>query len=286
MALALFGLASCEQDRDPKYQAPTEFTLNEPSMQDQYIELTEGNTLVLATSQPNYGYSAVADYSAEMSLTEDFEKSMALEAVNPHMALINVKQEDVALGICKLSGVTNEENYKTVFPDGQKPMKVYFRAVCQLSGVVGSKITSNVVSYNFLQGYFAVPVPGYIYLVGKPEGWAGPTQANEAHYAEWRLFEDNEAIGSKIYSGTFDINAGDATFRFYTKLTGWDADSYGSQVDDSPIAFPNFTGGSLALDVVKGKGSFEFPNWPGGKMKVTVDMSNMKTITATVEAVD
>lgn len=284
MACAAIGLASCSQDRDPVMQKPTEFVLNVPSMQDQYIELQEGNTLELVTSQPNYGYSAVANYSAEMSLTEDFAEFRTLEPVDKHQARIIVQQADIAFCICELAGVTNEETYAEKFPNGMEPMKIYFRAVCSLDGVEGSRIVSNVVTYNEIKGYFAVPVPGYIYLVGQPEGWAGPTESNADHYADWRLFEPADAIGSKVYSGTFDIKAGEAMFRFYTKLTGWDADSYGSQVDDNPIEYPDFTGGSFTSPVVKGKGAFSFPNWPGGEMTVIVDMSDEKNITVTCSA--
>lgn len=283
MACVLLGAASCSQDRDPVLQTPTQFVLNEPAMQDQYIALTEGNTLELVASQPDYGYSAVAKYSAQMSLTEDFAKYYDLEPTVGGQARMTFKQENVAVGICELSGVTDEESFDRIFPDGMKPEKVYFRAVCELEGVENTRIVSNVVSYNQLVGYFAVPVPGYIYLVGNPEGWAGPTESNAAHYADWRLFEPAEAIGSHIYSGTFEIPEA-PVFRFYTALTGWDADSYGTQVDDNPVEFPEFTSGSFTSPVVKGKGSFSFPGWPGGQMTITVDMSDMNNITVTCSA--
>lgn len=282
-ACAALVMASCSLDRDPVLQTPTTFVLNVPAMQDQYIELKSGNTLELVASQPDYGYSAVADYMAEMSLTQDFSESKELEPVDSHQARMVLNQNDIALGICELAGVTDEETFNEKFPGGMKPMTVYFRAKCSLDGVEGSSITSNVVSYNQLLGYFAVPVPGYIYLVGSPEGWSGPTESNEAHYADWRLFEPKDAIGSKVYTATFDIPAA-PVFRFYTKLTGWDADSYGTQVDDNPVQFPDFTSGSFESTMVKGKGSFEFPNWPGGEMTITVDMSDMKNIILTCTA--
>lgn len=284
MALAMLGMASCSQDRDPVLQTPTEFVLNNPVMQDQFIELQEGNTIELVASQPNYGYSAVATYSAEMSLTEEFTNPYALEPTDAHQARMTFKQSDVASGICELSGVVDEESFARVFPNGMQPQKIYFRAICELEGVEGSRIVSNIVSYNQVLGYFAVPVPGYIYLVGAPEGWAGPTEDNAAHYADWRLFEPNDAIGSKVYSGVFDIPAGSAIFRFYTALTGWDNDSYGTQVDDNPIDFPEFTSGSFSTTAVKGKGAYSFPNWPGGEMTIVVDMSDMNNIQVTFTA--
>lgn len=283
MAGALLGAASCSQDTDPVLQTPTTFVLNVPAMQEQYIELQEGNTIELVASQPDYGYSAVADYSAEMSLTEDFSELYQLDVTDKHQARMTLKQEQIATGICELSGVKDADSFAAKFPNGMEPMKIYFRAICQLDGVESSRIVSNVVSYNNLKGYFAVPVPGFIYLVGSPEGWAGPTEANAAHYAPWRLFEPADAIGSHVYSGVFDMPAA-SQFRFYTALTGWDADSYGSQVDDNPVDFPEFADGTFTGTVVKGKGSFSFPNFPGGKMTVTVDMSDMKNITLTCTA--
>lgn len=278
---AILGMASCSQDRDPVLQTPTKYVLNTPVMQDQFIDLQEGNTLELVSSQPDYGYSAIAEYSAEMSLTEDFAESYALETTpdTKHLARFAIPQKDIAFGIMELNGITDEESFQAKYPDGMGYEKIYFRAVCQLAGIEGTRIVSNVVSYNNVKGYFAVAVPGYIYLAGAPEGWAGPDESNAAHYADWRLFEPADAIGSKVYSGVFDIPAGQAMFRFYTQLTGWDADSYGTQVDDNPIEYPELTDGELSTPLVKGKGSFSFPNWVGGKMTIIVDMSNASAMT-------
>lgn len=276
MAAVALGFSSCSQDRDPVLQKPTTFVLNTPAMADQYINLTPGQMLELTASQPDYGYSAVASYTAEMSLTEDFADYRELAPKSEHMAAMLIKQEDVATALCELNGFDSEENYKDM---GMQ--KVYFRAVCEISGVADTRIVSNVVAYNNVKGYFAIPTPGFIYLVGQPEGWAGPNEGNAAHYADWRLFEPANAIGSKVYTGVFNIPAGQAMFRFYTELTGWDADSYGSQVDDNPIDF-EFVDGSFTTTIVKGKGSFNFPDWAGGEMTITVDMSNSAEMILTI----
>lgn len=281
---AVLGLASCEQDRDPVLKMPTSYTLNVPAMQDQFIDLTPGNTIELVSSQPDYGYAAVASYSAQMSLTEDFAQSYDLTPEVSNLARMNVKQEDVAVGLMNLYGIEDDKAFAEKFPNGMDYQKIYFRAVCQIPGVEGTSITSNVVSYNNVKGYFAIPMPGFIYLVGEPEGWAGPTEGNAEHYEPWKLYEPQNAIGSHIYTGVFDIPAGSAMFRFYTALTGWDTDSYGSQEADEPLEFPDFVNGDFTSPVVKGKGSFKFPNWEGGKMTITVDMSDMKNITMTCVA--
>ena len=277
---AIAGLSSCSQDRDPVLQTPTTFVLNTPALQDQYYQLTEGNTIELTCSQPDYGYSAIVQYSAEVSLTEDFATFETLQSSTPTQTRLVYKDEDVAVALCKLHGFDSEDNYQDLPAE-----KVYFRAVAQLEGIEGTTIKSNVVSLNKVKFYFAVPQPGFIYLVGTPEGWAGPTEDNAAHYADWRLFEDDDAIGSGIYSAVFTIPA-DPTFRFYTALTGWDADSYGSQVDDSAMDF-ELTGNSGMAPMVKGKGSFHWTNWTTeGKMKIVVDMSIKDQYTVTVTRVD
>ena len=73
-------------------------------------------------------------------------------------------------------------------------------------------------------------------------------------------------------------------FRFYTALTGWDADSYGSQADDNPIDCA-LDGGVYNGPIVKGKGSFNFPNWEGGKMKITVDLAKENNYKVTMQKV-
>ena len=282
LAAVALGFSSCSEDRDPVYKAPTQFVLNTPAMQDQYITLAPKQTLTLECSQPDYGYSAVTQYSAQMSLTEDFTNCYDLESKDGTLAAMAIDQEKIALGICELAGIEDEAQFNEKF--GANPYtKIYFRAIAQLDGVESSKITSNVVYYNYIAPYFAVPVPGHIYLVGAPEGWAGPSEGNAAHYADWQLSEPENAIGSKVYSGVFDIPAGSAMFRFYTALTGWDADSYGSQEEDNPLDY-EFVDGSFAGTLVKGKGAFNFPNWEGGKMTIVVDMSDAKNMTVTCTA--
>lgn len=280
MAAVALGFSSCSEDKDPVYTPPTQFVLNTPVMTDQYIELAEGGTLELVASQPDYGYSAVANYSAEISMTEDFATFEEIVPTDQHQARMTFKQEDIALAMCTLLGVEGEDSYKEMFPDGMPYATVYFRAVCQLDGVASSLIKSNVVSYNNLKGYLAVATPGYIYLVGSPEGWSGPDAANAAHYASWRLFEPDNAIGSKVYVGKFELPAS-PMFRFYTQLTGWDADSYGYQVDDSPTDF-DLVDGSFTSPIISGKGSFNFPNFAGGEVTMVVDMSDPNNMTFTM----
>ena len=69
--------------------------------------------------------------------------------------------------------------------------------------------------------------------------------------------------------------AGDLTFRFYSKLTGWGSDdnpegSIGQQAKDEAKEFTLPHSGTC----MPGKGSWTFTGFPGGKLEITVDLSN------------
>lgn len=271
LASILVGFASCSDDKDPVYQQPTEFKLNTPAMASQYYELTPDGSIVLTCSQPDYGFTASVTYGVQISLTPDFAEFYDIAPETPTSAVIRVKASDVATGMCVLRGIDSEEKWQEI-----DAIPLYVRATAQLGTHGNSAITSNAVTLERVKGYFAVPVPGYIYLVGQPEGWKGPDAANAEHYADWRLFEKQSEIGSKVYYGVFDIPEGKAMFRFYTALTGWDANSLGAQVDDNPLDFELDADGSLTSDLVDGKGSFNFPSWGGGEMTIIVDLNGYK----------
>lgn len=293
VVLTMMGVASCSQDRDPVYHAPTEgsFKLNNPAMMNQEIDLSAGYTLEFSCSQPDYGFAAPATYSMDMALSQDFANSYTLTPLGENSTIISVDQGEVATGICVLLGLDSEETFNERYPEGVMPaMEIFFRANCRIGNIESSYISSNVVSYKSLVPYFNVAVPGAIYIIGDVYGdgnWTEPAEGNAAKLADWRLFEDDDAIGSKIYKGSFEMPAG-VVFRFYSALTGWDGgDSYGTQVDDNAIEFPDFNGGDVfEHELVKGKGSFSFPNWPGGTMNMVVNMADANNMTVTFSSGD
>ncbi len=116
----------------------------------------------------------------------------------------------------------------------------------------------------------AEPVLDKLYFVGQPSGWVTPDAANAEHYANWALTETSE--GSRIYEGSFEIPAGEAMFRFYDDLEGWEKHSYGCQEVDDPIKY-NLSSDKFKGTLVSGKGSFEFPVWYGGKMTFSVNLN-------------
>ncbi|MDE6297909.1 MAG: hypothetical protein K2L89_08685, partial [Muribaculaceae bacterium] len=75
MAAMVLGFSSCKQEDEPVYHAPTTFTVNEPALQNQAFrtktDMTDKETFNLYCSQPDYGYSAICNYSALVSLNPD-----------------------------------------------------------------------------------------------------------------------------------------------------------------------------------------------------------------------
>ena len=276
----MLSAVSCNgpEVENPVLNKPTKLILNTPAFQKQYIDLQNTSTMNLTCSQPEYGFAAAASYFAQVSLTEDFTDFIEIDEAYSKCDM-DVNAEAIAQAICKLRGVTSEDDYTD-----EPARTVYFRVRVKILDYEETEILSNVVSCEKVKGYFALRLPGYIYLVGEPEGWSGPTEGNKDHYSQWRLFESTEAIGSKIYSGVFDIPAGKFMFRFYTALNGWEKDSYGIQEADSPMDI-TLEDGVYSGALVKGKGSYNVPDFAGGSVKITVNMNTM-TVKFEVGGVD
>lgn len=280
-ALAVAGLWACKDDTTPVVNVPDSFTLNTPPTAEQYYELTPDGTITLTCSQPDYGFIAAASYSVEISL--DKQATYAINSNDPSKAAFTIKDADVATGLCELRGIKSPDDYTDA---GYQPL--YIRAVATLLKDGTGLVKSNWIELQHVKGYFAIPTPGYIYLVGACSEW---TMNETETLRNWRLYENDNAIGSKIYSGVFDVPAGQAMFRFYTELDGnWDTYSYGPcnnnghTVEDSGALNVDcsFTDGLFEDGLKATKDNFNFVGWPGGKMTIIVDMSVENNMTVTI----
>lgn len=295
-ALACIGsvFTSCEKDNneEPKAQVPTNknFLNTPPTANFTYI-LDQTESVTITLSQPDYGVGTIPTYAIEVSLDPEFDgvpaewKYTGTESTpqnyvelpsTSNKTTIEISARDIADAINACRGYNKLEQLDE---DGYKNYegKVYMRVRSYFAGASGDvydlyAITSNVISFSHMLGYKTLRLPGFIYLVGAPEGWAGPTAANADHYEDWKLFEADDKIGSQIYSGTFDIAAGQFQFRFYTALSGWDDDSFGSQADDAPVDIVMNASGIYSGAGVSGKGSWQITGWTGGEVTMTVNL--------------
>lgn len=292
VALMLLGavamLTSCSTDNDanPTIKSPTSFTINESPLADQYIQLSADNRVNLTWSQPDYGYNAFATYQVQVGLVDNGtvkwnEKDGSPKYLSTPYTICNanINGEEIAEAICEIDGFKDTDSYIDM---GFREIALRIYANIQTSvntEVAGTGIVSdNYVTFKHMAAYCAIKSPAYIYLVGNCTGWETPNQGNLEHYSAWRLFENDDEIGSNVFHGTFDLPAGDLQFRFYKALTGWDDDSMGPQVTDAGVP-SNFAGntyeGSILTD--KAKGTWLFSGFAGGSVEMTVDL-NQKTV--------
>lgn len=107
------------------------------------------------------------------------------------------------------------------------------------------------------------------YFVGKPTSWVEPSEKNSDFYEQYRLEKSGVVAGQAVYRLALDVAAGDAMFRFYKGLGGWDDGSIGVQENDVPTEF-YWSEDMDDIDLMPGKGAISLPDWPGGRMYITL----------------
>lgn len=196
MAFAGLGLfASCESE-DPslkkaEYKQPTEFVLNTPQFVNGIYDLANAGYVNLTFSQPDYGYSAVCDYTVQLSATEDFDNAESMAAV--HECDIDINANDFAMALCNAYGKdakakleadpeadvnlwdSDEAVAKAIAASEDGTIPVYVRVVAKLSNplVTDSEIASNSVKLNTIP-YFALPevtLPTTMFMIGDFCSW-------------------------------------------------------------------------------------------------------------------
>ncbi|MDE6294934.1 MAG: SusE domain-containing protein [Muribaculaceae bacterium] len=302
-ALTALSFTSCKDDTQPRLKDPTpgSFKVFEPALNNYTYYLDPNSTIELVTSQPDYGLGTVTQYEIQACLTENFieaevdpETGTTLHDANYQVLLttntqarIQMSCKELAIAMCALHGITTDEDIdKWDNPAVSGVQPVYIRVAAYVADpktptgyATGSYILSNVVKLNRVQPYFAVNVPKEIYLIGNPQGW-------KVDVGDMPLSEAENGIGSDIYTGVFEfdsdiIASGGGGFRFYKELGNWGDDgafpSIGANANDGDNVKVMLDEETLSadVDVVAGKGNFQIDNWPGGWMKITVNLIDM-----------
>lgn len=263
MAVMALGFSSCKQEDEPKYHDPNPatFIINTPALQNQSFltanDQMDASTIKLYCSQPDYGYSAVCNYSALVSLNPDapIEEWIELKNVNATSAEMSIKTYDLGAAVNQLLNITSQEQFDAD-NIGANRYKCYFKAVCQIPGIESSKVISaNYASYNKVAIQYCVLKPGWIYITGDlineetgaSQNFAEPAPSKQEEFlANWALYEPEDLIGEKLYVGHFTLAPGEKAqegstniddqpgFRFFTELNGWSDKSVqvGSHLDD------------------------------------------------------
>lgn len=282
LALSLVAFTACDSDRDdnptlgPSHTA-SEFVLNTSAVADQYIQLSPDNNVNLTWSQPNYGVNTVVNYRVQVGLVQggNIKWSDGYLDTGTTACSLNVSGEEIAKALCKLDGFKTEDDYVDM---GFREVAMRVAANIKTTGsqlVEGSEIVSNHVTFKHLAAYCNVPTKATLYVIGSCCGWPEPSGSNKQTLLDggWYIMETE--IGSNIFKGVIEMPAGDLTFRFYSKLTGWGGDddpqgSIGQQAKDEAKEYTLPHSGTC----MPGKGSWSFPGFPGGKLDITVDLGN------------
>ncbi len=206
-ALAAFVFTGCDEAKDDNPVLATheeaieaEF-LNEPVMQNQYIDFTEADaagSLHLTCSQPEgYGYAASARYQVQVSLTKDFADFRNVSEPFRLCSAIDPVNGDIAGALCELYGVKTEADLANV---GYAPLYVRLKAdiYTDLGAIVpGTTYISNVVEFKHVKvSYLAIIVPGQpsvYYMRGSwSEGWDAMPEYNFLTTDEKNVWEISE----------------------------------------------------------------------------------------------
>lgn len=174
--LAILGLFwSCQEDEKVVMQQPDSFVLNVPKYASGIYDLKNTETIEFTTSQPDYGFTAVAIYSVEVSLNQDFSKAVTLPG-SYTTAKFNINAADLALALVGLHGVTEESAYPT------DPHPLYVRLTSVLNAKNDGAVKSNIITLPKVKGYFALDpmvMPENMYIIGNVAGnwsWDGATK--------------------------------------------------------------------------------------------------------------
>lgn len=172
LSAGLLFFSACDSDRDsnPVLQEPTTFVLNTPAYANTTYDLANSKSVELTCSQPDFGYTAPAIYSVQVSLTEDFAKSSQLDTKYTKTKM-DVDASEIALAITNLA--VEAGKLEADFP---MTTPLYVRVVAGLNSATEtvSSITSNVITLASVRTEFALPpvkLPTKLYLIGDFSSW-------------------------------------------------------------------------------------------------------------------
>ncbi len=78
IACAMLLVIACSDDRDsnPVVQQPTSFVLNEPALAGNTYDLANSSAITVSCQQPDYGYTALVSYYAQVSLDNTWDDAI------------------------------------------------------------------------------------------------------------------------------------------------------------------------------------------------------------------
>lgn len=181
LLLGLVAFSACTTDRDdnPKMKTPTTFTLLNPVIGDNVVDLEHSKSITLkAASQPDYGFPAAVQYGVQMSLDNDWtvvEEEGALPkfyTIDGNSTSINfdVPAAEIDKGIMLMKGYTDQSEFTA------EETTVYLRMFAQLvNDETGNVTYSNAVTVKVNPYYLELKdaAPEIWYITGANFGNGG-----------------------------------------------------------------------------------------------------------------
>ncbi len=228
----LVAFTACDDDRDsnPVVQQPTSFVLNEPALSGNVYDLEHSTYITVTCQQPDYGYTAVVTYYAQVSLTDTWVDAASEDDTATYSQLdgsytecqMDLTASLINRAFLSLGNYTDEAS----FPSGSQT--VYIRLKASLTS--GYECYSNSISLNVLPYYMELSNadPELWYLVG---GCIGD--------------------GSWSNSGTSDIGTGLIPMSI---VDGYD---YSATTGEGVLTFTGYFPASGTFKLIKTPGSWD-----------------------------
>jgi len=224
---------ACETDKGPTLLMPDSFVLNTPIYVSGIYDLRNTETVLLTTSQPDFGFTAATTYRVQVATESSFKDFVTLPT-SYTTARMEVSAKEMAVALVGLLGITDEADFPT------DPFPVYIRLSAELLNG-GSQVLSNIIQLPKVRSYFALDamvMPDNMYLIGNVAGnwdWAASTTMVPV-YGTPGKFWSIQYLGQ-----TSDGN--NAEIKFNT-ARAWDGNEFGisADIDDASKALANISG--------------------------------------------
>jgi len=225
---------ACEIDRSdhPVALTPDSFVLNTPIYVSGVYDLRNTETILLTTSQPDFGFTAATIYRVQISIQSSFQDFVTLP-VSYTSTRMQVSATDIALALVGLLGVSDESEF-----DFSTPFPVYVRLSAELVND-GRQVLSNIIELPKVKSYFALDpmtMPENMYLIGNVTDWSwgSATEMVPVWGSEGKFW-------AVQYLGKMGDN--NAEIKFNT-AKDWDGGEFGmsANIDDASVALAGISG--------------------------------------------
>ncbi len=276
MAVAVVAACSDDRDSNPVVQQPESFVLNEPALSSNVYDLENSSTINVTYKQPDYGYTALVTYYAQVSLDNTWVEAASEEESASYVELEGSYSEcsaDLDANLINRAILTiGAYDSESDFPE--QPMTIYVRMRATLQS--GYECFSNVIALT-VKAYYTVLTsvdPEMWYLVGGCIGdgtWGNSGISNIGTSLIPMSLVDGESYSATTGKGTL-------------QFTGYFLSSQGFKLIKTPGSWDEQWGdsdGGIDSPVMNDGGSSNLTVPSDGYYTVTLNTnSNTLTVTA------